>query len=300
MTAHRAIFLWVSTSVLLLLTWPLHVQSFQGRGLWNQPCQVNRYSARRDSLEEESDGKVLDRKFLERNKYWVVLVDDEEAIRRAVGDYLYDQGYQMTACADADALLEVCNQPRSVGELLRTPDAIISDIRMPGKDGLQLLEILRQDERLKRVPVVLLTAKGMTQDRIAGYKAGADFYLPKPFDPNELLAILDNSILRKRQKVKAPEGDLQQLQEEMANLKSLMKQKGSNMVQKTETYLTLAEREVLELLCKGLTNTEIAQERGVAPNRVSRVIQKLYSETGTKTRTELVRWAIKTGYVSPR
>jgi DNA-binding NarL/FixJ family response regulator len=73
-----------------------------------------------------------------------------------------------------------------------------------------------------------------------------------------------------------------------------------HVVKKTNIYLTDAEREVLELLCKGYTNGEIAEERGVNVIGVNRMIQKIYFETKTRTRTELVRWAITSGYVSPR
>jgi DNA-binding response OmpR family regulator len=59
-----------------------------------------------------------------------------------------------------------------------------------------LLEAIRKDDRLVGVPVVLLTAKGMTEDRVAGYRAGADAYIPKPFDPDELISVIDSAILR--------------------------------------------------------------------------------------------------------
>jgi len=245
------------------------------------------------------DDPIQDPKFMERSKYWIVLVDDEEAIRLSVGDFLYDSGYQVTACADADALLEVCQKPRKPGELPATPAAIISDVRMPGKDGIELTACIRADQRLQRVPVILLTAKAMTQDRIAGYRAGADFYLPKPFNPDELLSILDNAILRRKQ-MQGDGGSLVDLQEDMANIKQLMKQNGANLVKKTNVYLTPMEREVLDLLCKGFTNQEIATERGVNVAGVIRTIQRLFSKTVSQTRTELVRWAIQTGYVAPR
>jgi hypothetical protein len=72
-----------------------------------------------------NNSKIEDPKFVQRNKYWVVIVDDEEAIRMAVGNYLYDQGYQVTACADADALLEVCAKPGKDGSLPVVPNVII-------------------------------------------------------------------------------------------------------------------------------------------------------------------------------
>jgi DNA-binding response OmpR family regulator len=241
--------------------------------------------------------KIREKDFMERAKRWIILVDDEESIRLAVGDYLYDQGYQVTACADADAMLEVCAKPQQDGQLPPVPDAIVSDVRMPGKDGLELLGLIRADERLERVPVILLTAKGMTQDRIEGYKAGADVYLPKPFNPEELLSIIDNVILR-RQQMTGEKGKLVDLKADMTNIKQLLRRNVSAVVKATDVYLTPAEREVLELLCKGYTNGEIAEERGVSVIGVNRMIQRLYLTTQTRTRTELVRWAIETGYVS--
>lgn len=174
-----------------------------------------------------------------------------------------------------------------------------SDVRMPGKDGIELLGIIRTDERLERVPVILLTAKALTQDRIAGYKAGADVYLSKPFDPDELLSILDNAIQRRHQ-MTGKNGNLLDLKQDMENIKQIMRKNGASVVKKTNIYLTDAERDVLELLCKGYTNGEIAEERGVNVIGVNRMIQKIYLETKTRTRTELVRWAITSGYVSPR
>lgn len=259
------------------------------------------FSLRSSAKEDENTTceKIADKDFLRRNKHRIILVDDEEAIRLAVGDYLYDHGYQVTACADADALLDICAKPNSDGELPMVPDVIVSDIRMPGKDGLELLGLIRADERLERVPVILLTAKAMTEDRIAGFRAGADAYLPKPFDPEELLSIIDNSIQR-RQQMTGENAKLVDLKSDMSNIKQMLRKNGANVVKATNVYLTPVEREVLEFLCKGYTNGEIAQERGVSVIGVNRMIQKMYMATQTRTRTELVRWAIKTGYVAPR
>ena len=248
---------------------------------------------------KKEDSKIKDKVFLERAKHWVVIVDDEIAIRLAVGDYLFDQGYKVTACADADAMLHVASTPPTDNSLPIVPDAIISDIRMPGTNGLKLLQIIRQDERLERVPVILLTAKAMTQDRIAGYKAGADVYLPKPFDPEELLVIVDNCILRRKQ-MTGEKAKLVELKQDMNDIKEILKQNGKKTVKNTNVYLTVTEREVLHLLAKGYTNKEIAEKRGTTPLVVGRSVQKMYGMTQTRTRTELLRWAMQTGYVNPR
>lgn len=253
-----------------------------------------------DAVEQDPEfEQIKDQQFRERNKRWLVLVDDEESMRMAVGDYLYDRGYKVTACADADALVEVVSMPPEENKLPVVPDVIISDIRMPGRDGLALLKYIRSNKRLSRVPVVLLTAKAFTVDRIEGYNSGADVYLTKPFDPDELLSIVDNLIVR-RQQMTGSKGRLADLQEEMANIKQILKINGSNLVQKTDVYLTLSEREVLEMLCDGLSNIDIAKKRGVTSERVGGILQQLYFKTDTRSRTELVRWALKTGYVPKR
>lgn len=274
--------------------------------------KINSSGSNSNQIEEKW---LTDVKFMERTKHWIVLVDDEEAIRLAVGDYLYDQGYQVTACADADALLEILHfdpndidsisankdyqdyYEKTAAGLAKIPDVIISDIRMPGKDGLELVKVIRSDERLSRVPIVLLTAKSLTQDRILGYQAGADVYLPKPFDPDELLAIVDN-VIRRRREMAGDRGKLIDLKDDMADIKYLLKRNANFVVKETDVYLTPTEREVLELLCKGFSNIEIAQARNVSKIGVNRYIQKLYSKTDTRTRTELVRWAIKTGQIA--
>ena len=95
-------------------------------------------------------------------------------------------------------------------------------------------------------------------------------------------------------------GSLVDLKSEMTNIKEILRKNGQKVVKATDVHLTPAEREVLNLLCKGFTNGEIAQERGVSVIGINRTISNLYLKTKTRTRTELVRWAIKTGQVAPR
>jgi len=256
------------------------------------------------SSDSDETTQQVDPQFRERNRRWIVLVDDEEGIRQTVGDYLYDQGYKVTACADATALLQVVSLPSTLNNddaqpLPVLPDVIISDIRMPGKDGMDLLRYVRGNARLERVPLVLLTAKPMTQDRIDGYDAGADRYLTKPFDPEELLAIIDNLIVRKKQMTKG-KAQLVEVAEELQNIKQILKINAVKVVQKTDVYLTPTQREVLDFVCEGKRNKEIAIEKGITHERIKSIMQELYFQTETTTRTELVRWALKTGYVSRR
>jgi DNA-binding NarL/FixJ family response regulator len=288
------------------------------------------------SSDSADDKRWQDPNFVKRNAHWVVLVEDEQAIRQSVGDYLYDSGFQVSACDSAQAFQTLILQqldaadtkaqsraPKSTRKKSsipaphppaivpgRLPDVVVSDIRMPAMDGIELLEWIRAhpSTRLSQMPVVLLTAKGLTADRIAGYRSGADFYLTKPFAPEELLGILDNCILRRGQEqqrqlklaAKNDVGVLADMQRELAEIKAVLQQNAASTVLKTSVFLTPAEREVIQLLGRGYTNAEIASVRGVAVDRIVRILQKLYASTGTKSRTELVRWAIKTGYVPKR
>lgn len=119
----------------------------------------------------------------------LLLVDDEPGIRESVQAYLEDSDeFQVTVASNANEAWQLLEK--------ETPDLIISDIMMPQVSGYQFLERLREDPRYRAIPVVFLTAKGMTRDRIEGYEAGCDAYIAKPFDPEELEAIVKNLLAR--------------------------------------------------------------------------------------------------------
>jgi DNA-binding response OmpR family regulator len=107
----------------------------------------------------------------------VLLVDDDEKLRKLVTEYLEGYGFQVETLPDG----------RSVVSSIRneSPDIVILDIMLPGKDGLEVLKEIRSEFS---VAVIMLTAKGDDADRIVGLELGADDYLPKPFNPRELLA----------------------------------------------------------------------------------------------------------------
>ncbi|RJK98986.1 response regulator [Paracoccus aestuarii] len=115
----------------------------------------------------------------------LLVVDDDERIRALLGRFLRKNGYMVTMARDAA-------QARRLLAGLEF-DLIVLDVMMPGEDGLALTRALR--ERLD-TPILLLTAKGETEDRINGLESGADDYLPKPFEPRELLLRI-GAILRR-------------------------------------------------------------------------------------------------------
>ncbi len=127
----------------------------------------------------------------------VLVVDDDDRLRRLLQRYLAENGFRVTVAqtaADARATM------RSV-----QPDLLVLDVSMPGESGLDLTESMRREK--SDVPILLLTARGAPEDRIAGFEAGADDYLGKPFDPYELVLRI-RAMLRRVATVE-PAGEVQ-------------------------------------------------------------------------------------------
>ncbi len=224
----------------------------------------------------------------------LLLVDDEPGLREAVKDYLQESGFSVQVASNAREGWQLMQQ--------NPPDLLISDIMMPQVDGYQFLKQVREDPRFKALPVVFLTAKGMTTDRIQGYQAGVDAYLPKPFDPDELVAIVENLLGRRAASAQpaSEDGDtpdIADLANQIAQIKALLTQK--NAIAQTSSPLkidlTPREQSVLNLVAEGLMNKEIARRLETSVRNVEKYVSRLFSKTGTNSRTELVRFALEHG-----
>jgi len=107
----------------------------------------------------------------------ILVVDDEDTIREVVGRYLELEGFQVYEAADGFEALDAIKAHQ--------PDLIVLDLMLPGIDGLSLTQHLRQD---REIPIIMLTAKSETSDRIRGLDLGADDYITKPFSPQEVVS----------------------------------------------------------------------------------------------------------------
>ena len=228
----------------------------------------------------------------------LLLVDDEPGLREAVQAYLEESGFTV----------QTANNGNEGWEMVQrfTPDLVISDVMMPQVDGYQLLKKLREDARFQALPVIFLTARGMTSDRISGYDAGCDAYLPKPFDPDELVSII-KSILTRQKAAQAGSGDLEnpdiaELARQIKEIKALLTQK--NVLQTNITPIkidfTPREQSVLELVVDGLMNNELARRLETSVRNVEKYVSRLFTKTVTNSRTELVRFALENGLIPPR
>jgi two-component system phosphate regulon response regulator OmpR len=123
----------------------------------------------------------------------VLVVDDDSRLRDLLRRYLGDNGFTVYVAESAQAMQKLWLRERF--------DALVLDLMMPGEDGLSVLRRLRGQG--DETPIVMLTAKGEDVDRIVGLEMGADDYLPKPFNPRELLARL-NAVMRRRAPEEVP------------------------------------------------------------------------------------------------
>jgi two-component system phosphate regulon response regulator OmpR len=136
------------------------------------------------------------------------------------------------------------------------PDIVILDIMLPGKDGLEVLKEIRKDHML---PVIMLTAKGDDTDRIVGLELGADDYLPKPFNPRELLARMKAVLRRSEHRTK----DAHEQQHDLSIITggiTLNMAKQTVVVKGNEYDLSTAEYRILEVLMKN-PNTVLSRDQ---------------------------------------
>ncbi|NJM22895.1 MAG: response regulator transcription factor [Richelia sp. SL_2_1] len=213
----------------------------------------------------------------------ILVVDDDLGTRLSISDYLELSGYKVMTANDGQEGLMMVNKHH--------PDLIVTDIIMPQMNGYELVRRVRQKVEFRLLPVILLTARTQTQERILGYQSGCDLYLPKPFELEELAAAINNLLQRSR--IIQSEYQLS-LQE---NLKKAERssETGFSDSETTKLYesLTNREQEVLELLTHGLSNAEIGYSLHLSPRTVEKYVSSLLRKTDTSNRAELVRFAME-------
>ena len=205
----------------------------------------------------------------------LLVVDDEATLLKAVAATLRSEGYDVaTARSGTDAIVSV-NQS--------LPDLIISDIRMPGMDGYEFARVLRSNNRTSLIPLIFLTAQGERKDRIAGFRAGVDAYLTKPFDPDELLAVISGILER-----------IQRSTTEMARL--LNSVKGTAPEHEEAAFheeFTEAEKRIARLVADGLSNKEIAVDLGLSVRTVEGHISNILAKNDWTSRVEIARYVLR-------
>ena len=120
---------------------------------------------------------------MENNKTHILVVDDDNRIRSLLKEYLCNNNYIVSTSESAESAKEKLSQFKF--------DLIVLDVMMPGQSGYELTKEIKKN---KKIPIILLTAKGEVENRIKGLELGADDYIGKPFEPKELLLRIKNII----------------------------------------------------------------------------------------------------------
>ncbi|MEA5618937.1 response regulator transcription factor [Cronbergia sp. UHCC 0137] len=221
----------------------------------------------------------------------ILVVDDDLGTRLSISDYLELSGYSVITANDGQEALTVVNEYH--------PDLIVTDIVMPRMNGYELVRQVRQQPGFRLLPVILLTGRIQTQERILGYQSGCDLYLPKPFELEELAAAIRN--LLERSHIIQSEYHFSHKENFSNSAKGLDSpnypfSQIHHQVQLLSP-LTSREQEVLELLTHGLSNAEMGHQLHLSPRTVEKYVSSLLRKTETSNRAELVRFAIKHGLV---
>ncbi len=200
----------------------------------------------------------------------LLVVDDEPNLLRAVEAVLRGEGFEiMTARSGREALVAVAQS---------LPDLIVSDVRMPGMDGFELARKLRASAHSALVPIVFLTAKDETEDRIEGFESGVDVYLTKPFEPDELIAVIKNI--------------LQRVERTRSTIARLVGDEEQETVFVRDEQLTEAEWRVAREVARGASNKEIADQLNLSVRTVENHVSRILAKKNFTNRVEIARHII--------
>ncbi len=201
----------------------------------------------------------------------LLLIDDDPNLILLVKDYLEFRGYQVTTAENGREALEILEKT--------LPDLIICDVMMPEMDGYAFVEKVRQNNRTNWIPVMFLSAKGQSQDKVKGLNTGADVYMVKPFEPEELVAQVEASLKQA--------GRLKGKGNRLPTDDNIRIQVPSNV------ELTPTELKVVQLVAQGMANREIAEKLKVSQRTIESHVSNMLNKTNLNNRTELARWAIE-------
>lgn len=220
----------------------------------------------------------------------ILVAEDDPAIQLSICDYLKLKGYSTIAADNG-------RQARLMVEKYH-PHLLISDIKMPYENGYELIESIRKLPQYRLLPVILLSEYSKTTERIQGYQAGCDMYLPKPFEMEELEAIIRN-LLERSQIIHS---ELRFSQSNHYEVFNDTRQDSQELIDKAisrpqqlcdRLELTKRETEVLQLLIEGHSNLEIGRRLHLSHRTIEKYVTSLLRKSELNNRIELIRYAME-------
>lgn len=213
----------------------------------------------------------------------ILVVEDDEGTRLSLQDFLELEGYIVVTAEDGWKALNTINQCQ--------PQLVITDISMPRIDGYAFLKSLRQQPQWRLLPVILLTARTATQARVEGYQIGCDVYIEKPFELEEIGAVVKN-LLARSQLIQTAWMQYQTLAEPVPAAVVSPSVRSVASLMADDFSLTDREKSVLDLLSEGMSNAQIAATLFLSPRTIEKYVTNLLRKTDTNNRAELVRFAM--------
>ena len=218
----------------------------------------------------------------------ILVAEDDPAIRLSVNDYLELNGYSVITAENGEQALSMVEKYH--------PHLLISDINMPQQNGYQLIENIRRLPQYRLLPVILLSERSEMDDRIQGYQVGCDAYLPKPFELEELGAIIRNLLERSQiihSELIFSHGNHEPKRIDGDSNQSTPKEKTASSQLQEQFQLTQRETEVLELLIEGRSNLEIGQQLHLSHRTIEKYVSSLLRKADLNNRVELICYAME-------
>lgn len=203
----------------------------------------------------------------------ILIVDDDITLRNAIAMFFTNEKFSVIALESVYAVLSFLKH--------NSVDLIIADIMMPELDGYDLLTILKSYSKYSWIPIVLLTAKGITYDKVKGYDLGCNVYITKPFASYELLSIVNN-LLHINNPLLRDSNSYNQYQDNHNKI----------LYNLSSSSFTARELSILQLVIKGYTNKEVAHALQLSIRNVEKYVSRLLDKTNTRNRTELVNYIL--------
>lgn len=201
----------------------------------------------------------------------ILIIDDNPEL---VEELLPTYGYEVTVAHDGQKGLDILDKNNKAFDL------VLLDVLMPNMNGWDVLRKIREDKKLKNIPVIMMTALDSEIDQVAGLKVGADDYITKPFQVPMLLARIEALMRRVSMSTSIPQFDLPF--ETDAEIQTL----------------TAREKEIVSLVAKGLSNKEISEKLYVSELTVKTHLKNIFKKLNVSSRTQAILVAINKGLIS--
>ena len=217
----------------------------------------------------------------------ILVAEDDPGVRMTINGYLESFGYAVILAEDGKKALSMIQKYH--------PHLLISDINMPNLSGYDLVREIRKFPEFRLLPVVFLTDYNEVADRVQGYQVGCDAYLAKPFESEELEAIVRNLLARSQ--IFLTELSVAKIQYQDNVDSSEVNNQEKEKDQQVKIELTEKEEQVLALVLQGFSNMNIGEELHLSHRTIEKYVSRLLRKTETKNRIELITFSLKNNLI---